>query len=151
MIPKEILDAARPTAEAALKQLEGCKLTAYQDNGGRWTIGYGATGPGIAAGVEWSQQEADERLEQDLEHFLQGVSNLVKAPVTANQTAALTSFAFNLGLFNLKRSGLLKKLNLRDYRGAADQFPLWNHIGLYADPGLTKRRAFERDLFLKGQ
>jgi len=31
------------------EQFEGCKLTAYQDQVGVWTIGYGHTGPEVVA------------------------------------------------------------------------------------------------------
>jgi lysozyme len=131
-----------------IKGFEGCRLVAYQDGGGKWTIGYGSTGPGISAGVKWSQQQADERLHSDVLAFMDRVKDLVKVPITDNQLAALTSFAYNLGAFNLAKSGLLKKLNHQDYQGAADQFPLWVHIGMYVCPGLTKRRTEERAIFL---
>ena len=32
---------------ALIKEFEGCKLEAYPDFGGIWTIGYGHTGPGV--------------------------------------------------------------------------------------------------------
>jgi lysozyme len=35
---------------ALTKNFEGCVLTAYADQGGVWTIGYGHTGPGVHAG-----------------------------------------------------------------------------------------------------
>ena len=38
---------------------EGCRLGAYQDTGGVWTIGYGVTGPEIGPGVVWTQRQAD--------------------------------------------------------------------------------------------
>lgn len=38
---------------------EGCRLEAYQDTLGVWTIGYGCTGDDIAAGTVWTQSEAD--------------------------------------------------------------------------------------------
>lgn len=131
-----------------IKKWEGCKLKAYPDVGGRWTIGYGATGPGIEAGVEWTQREADERLAEDVAKFEKGVRELVKVPLTENQFAALVSFAYNLGLANLKRSGLLRLLNQEKYKQAADQFLLWSKVGSYAVKGLTNRREDERKVFL---
>lgn len=131
-----------------IKKFEGCRLRAYQDQGGVYTIGWGAIGPGIEAGVTWTQRQADERLEQDVARFEKGVRDLVKVPLTDNQFAALVSFAYNVGLYNLKRSGLLKMLNREDYAGAADQFRLWNKIGSYVSKGLTNRREAERTVFL---
>lgn len=38
---------------------EGCRLEAYQDTLGIWTVGYGCTGPAIGPGVVWTQAQAD--------------------------------------------------------------------------------------------
>jgi lysozyme len=131
-----------------LKKWEGLHLTAYMDQGGRYTIGYGSTGPGIEAGTQWSTIEAEQRLQEDVESLLPRIQAIVHVPLTNNQMAALTSFSYNLGVFNLQRSGLLKKLNVNDYVGAADQLLLWNKVGLYVSAGLSSRRQSERALFL---
>lgn len=131
-----------------IKQLEGCRLKAYPDQGGKWTIGWGSTGPGIEAGVVWSQQQADERLASDVAKFESGVKSLVKVPINENQLAALISFAYNLGLANLKRSGLLKHLNRSNFKEAAEQFLLWCYIGSYKSKGLYNRRTKEREVFI---
>lgn len=44
---------------------EGCRLTAYQDGGGVWTIGWGHTGPDILEGLVWPQDKADAFFEVD--------------------------------------------------------------------------------------
>jgi len=131
-----------------LKKWEGLSLKAYADQGGRVTIGYGHTG-NVQMGTEISQEQAEKLLIEDIEFTLGRIEQLVVVPLTINQTAALSSFVFNLGPNNLKRSGLLRFLNLKNYKEAADQFLLWNHIGLYVSPGLTARREAERALFLK--
>ena len=140
----ELLDKCCDTIE----QFEGCKLTSYQDQGGKWTIGYGATGPGIDAGVTWTQRQADDRLEEDVARFLSLVQKAVSVPINDNQTTALVSFTYNVGIYNLERSGLLRFLNQEKYAQAADQFLLWDHVGAYRNPGLTNRRIKERELFL---
>ena len=61
---------------------------------------------------------------------------------------SLTSFAYNCGLGNLQKSTLLKKVNAGDFKGAADEFPKWNKGGGKVLPGLVRRRASERLLFL---
>lgn len=43
----------------AINKSEGCKLKAYRDIKGVWTIGWGQTGEGIKEGVEWTQEQAD--------------------------------------------------------------------------------------------
>lgn len=132
-----------------IKQWEGCRLKAYSDQGGRITIGWGHIG-GVSLGEEWGQAQADEQLEYDLSRVLEQVQALVRVPITPNQLAALLSFTYNLGAPNLAKSGLLKQLNRSNYEDAAEQFPLWCHIGLYMSQGLLNRREAEKALFLKG-
>lgn len=131
-----------------VQEFEGCKLDAYRCPAGIPTIGYGATGPDIRMGMTWTQEQADERLADDLSKFSDGVDRLVRVPLTGNQFAALVSFAYNVGLGALAGSTLLRKLNAGDYQGAADQLPRWNKAGGRVLPGLVRRRAAERDLFL---
>lgn len=131
-----------------IKHWEGCKLKAYTDQGGRVTIGWGSTGPGIALGLEWSQSQADDRLVADVTEFMKRVQELVRVKINDNQLAALTSFSYNLGVYNLKKSGLLRLLNQEKYSDAAEQFLLWNKIGHYVSSGLSNRRQAERSLFL---
>lgn len=131
-----------------LKKEEGCKLIAYTDQAGRVTIGWGHTG-NIAPGTEWSQEQADSTLLEDVQSVLNQVAKVVRVPLNDNQLSAVVSFTFNLGISNLSRSGFLKMINLHKFDKAADQLLLWNHIGMYVSPGLTARRIAERALFLK--
>ena len=142
---------AREVNEAGLaliREFEGCRLDAYLCPAGIPTIGYGATGPDIRMGMVWTQEQADARLVEDLARFAAGVERLVQVDLTDNQFAALVSFAYNVGLGALRDSTLLRKLNAGDYLGAADQLPRWARAGGRIMPGLTRRRAAERDLFL---
>lgn len=52
---------ARLTSD--VKQAESCRLTAYQDSLGFWTVGYGHRVPGPCV---WSQDQADKQLVLDL-------------------------------------------------------------------------------------
>ena len=134
-----------------VQEFEGCKLEAYPDpgtGGEPWTIGFGSTGPDIGPGTVWTQEEADARFVDDLTKFGDGVDRLVRVPLTDNQFAALVSFAYNVGLGALAGSTLLRKLNAGDYQGAADQLPRWNKAAGRVLPGLVRRRAAERELFL---
>jgi lysozyme len=108
-----------PRGLAMLKKLEGCKLTAYQDSGGVWTIGYGHTGIDIKDGVVVSQSQADRLLLEDVAKAENAVDRLVDVPLSAGQHDALTSFVFNLGAGALQGSTLLRLLNAGDYDGGS--------------------------------
>lgn len=137
---------------ALIKQFEGCKLTAYQDSVGVWTIGYGWTQPvdgkPIRAGMTIKQETAERLLKTGLVSYERDVSRLVKVSLTQGQFDALLSFTYNLGARSLSTSTLLSKLNAGNYAGAADEFPRWNKAGGKALNGLTRRREAERALFL---
>ncbi|EPF0315210.1 lysozyme [Enterobacter chuandaensis] len=137
---------------ALIKQFEGCKLTAYQDSVGVWTIGYGWTQPvdgnPIRAGMTIKQETAERLLKTGLVSYESDVSRLVKVGLTQGQFDALVSFTYNLGARSLSTSTLLRKLNAGDYAGAADEFLRWNKAGGKVLNGLTRRREAERALFL---
>lgn len=133
-----------------IKAHEGCKLAAYRDSAGIWTIGYGATGPEVHEGAVWTQQQADARLESDIARFEAGVKRCVKVPLSDKQAAALISFAFNLGEASLASSTLLTMLNQGDVIEAAKQFHRWDKAGGHELKGLLIRRFDEASLFLQG-
>lgn len=143
-MPNKALEIAIPL----IKKFEGCRLRAYSDQGGRITIGWGHTG-GIALGTVWGQEQADAQLLEDIGKVLAQVQGVVRVKINPNQLAALISFTYNLGVSNLVRSGLLRLINLSKFADAADQFLLWNHIGMYVSAGLTERRRAERALFME--
>ena len=131
-----------------IKRNEGCKLFAYQDMIGVWTIGFGHTGKDVTRGLTITDDQAEVLLLKDLERFESGVSDLLEVDVNENQFSALVSFAYNLGLGNLARSGLLKNVNKEDFKNAANSFLLWNKAGGHVVEGLTRRREEEKELFL---
>lgn len=134
-------------------QFEGYKATAYRCPANVWTIGHGTThypnGAPVKEGDTCTEAQANAWLLGELEEMGAKVTKLVKTSITQNQFDALCSFAYNVGAGALSSSTLLKKLNAGDYQGAADQFPLWNKGGGKVLPGLVKRRAAERELFLE--
>ena len=147
-------DPALALACGLARQFEGCVLHPYQDPGGIWTIGYGATwlldGSEVTADTApITQAQADAMLEKQMADFLRDVDGLVTVPLNPNQAGALADFAFNLGAGALAQSTLLRLLNAGDYAGAAGQFPLWVHQGDQVLPGLVRRRRAERYLFEK--
>lgn len=143
------------TSEAGkniIKGYESLSLHAYICPAGVLTIGWGHTGKDVYQGMVISESTAEALLSKDLIRFENSVSALVTVPLSQNQFDALISFTFNLGAKSLESSTLLKLLNSKDYKGAAEQFPRWNkgkvNGKLTVINGLVKRRETERQLFL---
>jgi len=130
-----------------IKRFEGCQLSAYRCPAGVLTIGYGHT-HGVHAGDTCTPRQAELWLTEDCSVAELTIESNVKVPVNQNQFDALVSFVFNLGAGNFVKSTLLKKLNAGDYTGAAIEFDCWVNAGGRKLPGLVKRRAAERELFL---
>ena len=131
-----------------IKKFEGCSLKAYKCPAGIWTIGYGHTS-GVKEGQTITKAQAEDLLKQDLKQFEVVVNNLVNVSLNQNQFDALVSFCYNIGTGNIKNSTLLKLLNKGDHKGAAEQFERWVYAGAKKLNGLVKRRAAEKELFLK--
>ena len=137
---------------ALIKQYEGLRLEAYQDSIGIWTIGYGHTAqaghPHPVPGMRITQSEADAILARDLADFERAVDNAVARPPTQSQFDAMVSLCFNIGPGNFARSSVVRCFNLGDESQAAEAFLLWNKAGGKFLPGLARRRAAEKRLFL---
>lgn len=131
---------------------EGCRLSAYRDIAGIWTIGWGET-EGVREGMQWTQRQADERLCARIDAFAKGVSRLAVEPLDC-ELAAMVSLAYNIGLEAFRRSTVLKAHNRGDSSAAARAFGLWNKATingkLTAVPGLTRRRVREAAMYLSG-
>lgn len=140
-----------PACFDLIKRFESCRLSAYPDpgtGGNPWTIGWGATGPGIKRGVVWTQQQADARLALDVCRFADGVEKMVHGvPTTQGQFDAMVSFAYNVGLGNLRSSTLLRKHVAGDHVAAGAEFHKWTRAAGKVLPGLVKRRAAEALLY----
>jgi len=132
-----------------IKSFEGCKLTAYQDSAGVWTIGYGHTS-GVKAGMKITEAQAEAYLKGDLVTAENAVNGKVTYRIKQNQFDALVSFTYNVGSGNFGSSTLLKKLNQGDITGAANEFDKWNKAGGKVLAGLVRRRAAEKAMFLNG-
>lgn len=144
-------------ALALVQEFEGFVDHWYPDPAHGWkvpTVGYGHTDaagdPKYAdtKGKAFTKAEASDMLLRDLGAYEKQMRALVTVPLNENQHGALTSFTYNLGAVNLKKSTLLKKLNAGDYAGAAAEFPKWNRAGGKVMDGLTRRRSAEQALFL---
>lgn len=133
-----------------IKHYEGLKLAAYLCPAGVPTIGYGSTrlnGGPVTLGTTITIEEAELALQNDLIFFEKGIKKYVVVQLTQHQFDALVSFAYNLGLGNLKSSTLLKKINANLFQDAAEEFMRWNKAGGKVLLGLTRRREAEKNLF----
>lgn len=132
---------------ALTKRFEGLRLTAYQDQVGVWTIGYGHTGPAVHGGMVISQDQADVLLHSDVGGAVACVNRAVTAEISQCQFDALVDFVFNLGCARLLGSTLLRHVNAGEFDLAAQQFLLWDHAGGVVVPGLLLRRQAEMAMF----
>jgi len=131
-----------------LMEMEGLRLDAYVDAAGVWTIGYGHT-KNVRQGDKISEYWAKELLMQDVAEVERQVKALGVAK-TQGQFDALVSFAFNLGIDNLKRSTLLKCIREgRSMREIKRQFMRWVVAGGKRLKGLERRRAWEVQRFFE--
>ena len=138
-----------------LEQFEGLRLEAYRDSASIATIGFGSikypNGKKVKLGDKITKAQAKEYKLHDLKEFESTVNTSVKVPLTQNQYDALVSLSYNIGSGAFKNSTLLKKLNSGDYKGAAEQFLVWNKVNSKKVQGLVNRREAERNLFLLEQ
>lgn len=136
-----------------LEHFEGLRLEAYLDSASIATIGFGSikypNGNKVKLGDKITKDQAKEYKLHDLKEFESTVNTSVKVPLTQNQYDALVSLSYNIGSNAFKNSTLLKKLNSGDYKGAADQFLVWNKVNSKKVQGLVNRREAERNLFIK--
>ena len=138
---------------ALIRKWEGCKLAAYKDVAGVWTIGYGHTEK-VKEGDTCTVEQAEEWLSEEVEWFQKGVLGSCKIPPNLNQLTALVSFTYNLGLGSLRQSFLLRKHNASNFIGAANEFLRWDKARhpqtrqFRSVPGLLARRKEERRVYL---
>lgn len=140
------------TGANLIKQFEGCKLKAYLDSVKVPTIGWGNTqyenGSKVKLGDTITQERADELFLLIVAKFEDGVTKLLRWQITQNKFNALVSFAYNVGLGNLGKSTLLKKVNANPSDPTISaEFAKWNKAGGKVLLGLTRRRKAESDLY----
>ena len=130
-----------------LKEFEGLRLVAYKPTKAErwWTIGYGHSAGDVRAGMRITEEKAEELLKRDLffvERFINGIPKVK----TQGQFDALVSFAYNVGVGNLKRSTLLKKI-MHDAptEEIQHEFMKWVYSGGTKLDGLVTRRRWEAE------
>jgi lysozyme len=141
--PSRMSDKGR----SLLMQREGVRTRAYRDTVGVLTIGVGHTSqaglPEVTPGLVITRAQADAILTRDLCQYEFAVAHAVTVELTQGQFDALVSLCFNIGCKGFRESTVVKRLNVRNYRGAADAILLWAK-----EPELKGRRKAERAQFL---
>lgn len=134
-----------------IKRFEGYRQKAAQLPDGRWTVGYGHT---LTAreGASVSEKDAEALLLYDLISVAHSVNEHTYAPLNQNQFDALVCFAFNIGLDNFLRSGVLRRINEGSLLQAACAMEMWRKADFEGEriviDALVRRRAAEKTLFL---
>ena len=133
-----------------IKEFEGCKLQAYQDAAGIWTIGYGHT-YGVRPGDKISQQYADMLLQDDIENVerqLMALSDPLVGDWSKAQMDAVVCFVFNIGIKRWRTSTLRRCImQQKPEKKIRAEWLRWVHAGGKQLPGLVKRRQWEFNRF----
>lgn len=149
-----MIEVPRAAIELA-KRFEGFHRVAKADPGrahpyicpaGYWTIGYGHLCDPKHPSI--TEEEANAYLALDLQTAL-GAS-LRYCPVLAaepeGRLAAIVDFTFNLGAGRLQTSTLRRRINQRDWPGAAFELRRWVYGSGRVLPGLLTRRNAESEM-----
>jgi lysozyme len=129
---------------ALLKSFEKCVLTAYADEGGVMTIGWGHTGPEVCEGMVYTEAQADAQLEKDLETFYV-LDHYLTEQCNDNQYSAFICLAFNVGLRAVRLSNTLKLVN--EGLPPDKEWLGFNLVNGQPSAGLTRRREAELELY----
>lgn len=138
-----------------VKEFEGFETHAYIDTDGTPVIGYGLSriaGKPVQIGDRISVEQADRVLNSQLEVIQQELDKAIEVELSDRQLGAIASLAFNVGVEDISNSTLVRKVNQKDFVGAANEFLRWDkaNVGgrLVQLPGLARRRYAEQQLFL---
>jgi lysozyme len=116
-----------------------------------WGLTYDELGNKIKLGDIWSLEKATRVKSLVLDQFAWQVIEMCPTLIDEpdNKFAAVLSFTYNVGATNVKNSTLRKKILVKDWEGAAQEFIKWNKASGKVMLGLTRRRQAEADLFMQ--
>jgi lysozyme len=135
-----------------MHEFEGLKLDAYLCPANIPTIGYGNTfyadGKKVKLGDRITKEQADTLFLGIAEDFAKRVRGLLKKDLNENQFSALVCLAYNIGVANLNKSTLLRKVNANPSDPTIDtEFLKWDKANGKVLAGLTRRRKAESKLY----
>ena len=134
---------------------EGLSLKPYLCPAKVPTIGYGNTYYQDGKKVTLlddpiTKEQAFEMFKEIADRFAKAVSQSVTADINQNQFNALVSFAYNVGVANLKKSTLLKLVNANPNNPQIkNEFLKWTKANGVLLNGLLKRRNDESSVYFK--
>lgn len=125
------------------------QLKAYRCPAGVLTIGVGHTGPDVTTGLTITRARSEELFAADLMRFEAAVRAVAsERALHPHEFDALVSLAFNIGAAAFSGSTLARRVRAGDFRGAAEQFTVWNRAAGAFMPGLLARRTRELLMFV---
>lgn len=143
---------AAGTLYVSIPRDEGERYRAYRDIAGVWTICNGDT-EDVKPGQVATKAECQARLERQLIAHAEPVMACIptlREPGRDYQRAAVVSLAYNVGVGNVCRSTVARRMRARDFRGGCDAILMWNRAGGRVVRGLVLRRQRERAVCLRG-
>jgi len=137
-----------------IMEFEGFSENAYICPAGKVTIGFGNTyyedGTPVKMGDKITRQRGEELFKSVVKKFEDQVREVVTSKINENQLGALVSFTYNLGIGNLKKSTLLKKINRNPHDPTIPfEFLKWVSPGTKFEKGLRRRRIKESELYFQ--
>ena len=122
----------------------------YLDVVGVPTACYGQTGRAfdgthIKLGQKFTDEQCAEMIAEELVKFDKQLDKVFKVEYRNDyQHAAMVSFAYNMGIANVKTSTLARLFNQGEYEQACDQLSRWVYAKKKKYGGLVRRREVEK-------
>lgn len=134
---------------------EGLRQVAYRDPPGVLTVCFGSTN-NVQVGKTYSLEECNERLTNEMREAIETVERCVPG-LPVGKLAAFGDATFNLGprlVCDKSTSTAARLLAAGKWDEACRELPRWDKAKvagvMVSLPGLTKRRAREMEVCLKG-
>lgn len=141
--------AALLLALPVAKLWEGKVNTTYLDVANVPTACYGQTGAKVRLGATYSDATCERWLREELQGYFEAIDRCVTVPMTPPRAAALTVFAYNVGVAGACSSAAVRYANRGDWRNACRAIqvndrgePAWS----YATDRVTGKRRFVQGL-----
>lgn len=136
-----------------LADREGLAQTKYLDSVGVQTIGIGQTKSDIpdlglwSWAKELSVQEVCSMYKKHVQPYSDAVAKALKVPVKQYQFDALVSITYNIGIFGMRTSTFMKRINAGEQgQAVVDAIMMWKK-----PPEIIGRRKKECDLYRYGK
>ena len=133
-----------------IKEYEGFSASIYLCPAGKKTIGYGHV---LLENDDFNEltfltkEQAEKLLLQDVGVLYTNINKLIGCDLNQNQSDAILSFVYNVGIYAFEKSTLLRLINNGYVEAAAGQLTRWVYANGLKLPGLVSRRAREAALF----